>query len=118
MFKGLGDLAGMMKQAQEMGGKMKELQATLAAKRVTGEAGGGMVAVEMTGTQEVVKVTIDPGLVERGEREMIEDLTAAAVNAAAAKAKQTHAEAMQELTGGMNLPGMDDMLAKLGGGGS
>lgn len=116
MFKGLGNLAGMMQQAQEMGGMMKELQAKMAAQRVTGEAGGGMVRVEMTGTQEVVTVTIDPGLVERGEREMIEDLTVAAVNDAATKAKQSHAEAMQELTGGMNLPGMGDMLAKLGGG--
>lgn len=116
MFKGLGDIAGMMKQAQEMGGKMKELQATLAAKRVTGEAGGGMVRVEMTGTQEVVGVTIDPGLVERGEREMIEDLTVAAMNDAATKAKAAHAEAMQDLTGGMNLPGMGDMLAKITGG--
>lgn len=116
MFKGLGNLAGMMQQAQEAGAKMKEMQATLAAKRVTGEAGGGMVTVEMTGTQEVVKLSIDPGLVERGEREMIEDLTVAAMNDASAKAKQSHAEAMQEITGGMNLPGMDDMLAKLGGG--
>lgn len=119
MLKGLGNLAnlgGMMQQAQQMGAKMKELQESLKAKRVTGEAGGGMVAVEMSGSQEVVSVKIDPGLVERGEREMIEDLTAAAFNDAAAKAKALYAEAMQEVTGGMNLPGMDDMLAKFTGG--
>ncbi|MEO0530671.1 MAG: YbaB/EbfC family nucleoid-associated protein [Planctomycetota bacterium] len=116
MFKGLGDIAGMVQQASQMGAKMKELQAKLAAQRVTGEAGGGMVTVEMSGAMQVVSVRIDPGLVERGERELIEDLTATATNDASAKAKQLYAEAMQEVTGGMNLPGMGDMLAKITGG--
>ncbi|QDT67856.1 Nucleoid-associated protein [Planctomycetes bacterium MalM25] len=119
MFKGLGALGNigqMMQQAQQVGAKMKEMQAELAAKRVTGEAGGGMVTVEMTGAQEVVKVTIDPGLVERGEREMIEDLTVAAIQDAGEKAKAVAAEAMQEATGGLDLPGMGDMLANLPGG--
>lgn len=119
MLKGLGNLANlgqMMQQAQQMGAKVKELQEQLKSKRVTGEGGGGMVQVEMTGDQRVAAVRLDPGLVERGEREMLEDLVTAATNDALVKAKQLHAEAMQDITGGMNLPGMDDMLSKLTGG--
>lgn len=116
MFKGLGNLAGMMQQAQEMGAKMKELQTKLEAERVTGEGGGGMVTVEMTGSQRVIAVRIDPSLLEKGDREMIEELTATAVNDASERAKQAHAAAMTEITGGMNLPGMGDMLNKLTGG--
>jgi len=118
MLKGLGNLgnlAGMVQQAQQMGEKMKELQEKLKAVRVTGEGGGGLVVVEMNGERDVLAVRIDPGLVERNEREMIEDLTVAALAAASAKAREAHTEAMQELTGGMNLPGMNDMLAKFTG---
>lgn len=116
MFKGMGNIAGMMQQASQMGTKMKELQARLAAERVTGEAGGGMVAVEMSGAMQVVSVRIDPGLVERSERELIEDLVVTATNEAASKAKQLYADAMQEVTGGLNLPGMGDVLSKITGG--
>lgn len=119
MFKGLGDLANlgqMMQQAQQMGGKVKELQEKLKSQRVTGAAGGGLVEVDMSGAQEALAVRIDPGLVERGEREMVEDLLVAAVNDAAAKARQLHAEGMQELTGGLNMPGLEDAMAKFTGG--
>ncbi|TWU00052.1 Nucleoid-associated protein YbaB [Botrimarina colliarenosi] len=118
MFKGLGNLANlgdMMKQASQMGAKVQEVQERMKALRVTGEAGGGLVQVDMTGSQEVLAVRIDAGLVERNEREMVEDLTAAAMNDALARAKQLHADAMQEITGGLNLPGMGDMLEKFGG---
>ncbi|QDV72135.1 YbaB/EbfC family nucleoid-associated protein [Botrimarina mediterranea] len=118
MFKGLGNLANlgeMMKQASQMGARVQEVQERMKSLRVTGEGGGGMVQIDMTGAQEVLAVRVDPGLVERGEREMIEDLTVAAMNDAIEKARVLHAEAMQEVTGGMNLPGMSDMLGKLGG---
>jgi DNA-binding YbaB/EbfC family protein len=118
MFKGLGNLANlgeMMKQASQMGARVQEVQERMKSLRVTGEGGGGMVQVEMTAAQEVLAVRIEPGLVERGEREMIEDLTVAAIRDALEKARVLHAEAMQEVTGGMNLPGMGDMLSKLGG---
>lgn len=115
MFKGLANLASLMKQAQSMGGKMREIQAELQAKRVTGEAGGGMVTVEVNGLGEILKLTIDPQLIERGEREMIEDLTPAAVNQAIARSKQLHVEAMKSMTGGVNLPGLDDALSKIAG---
>ncbi|MEN0112113.1 MAG: YbaB/EbfC family nucleoid-associated protein [Planctomycetota bacterium] len=115
MFKGLGNLGNlgqMMQQAQQMAGRVKELQERMKAERVSGAAGGGLVEVEMNGAQEALAVRIDPGLVERGEREMVEDLVVAAVNDASAKARERHAEAMQELTGGMSLPGVDP--AKIG----
>ncbi|MFI4874192.1 MAG: YbaB/EbfC family nucleoid-associated protein [Blastopirellula sp. JB062] len=115
-FGNLGNIANMMRQAQEMGGKMQGLQEELRGKRVSGAAGGGMVEVEMTGTGEMISLRIDPDLVTRGEREMIEDLVPAAVNQAQAKAKQLHAEMMQSLTSGLNVPGLDDALAQMTGG--
>lgn len=118
MLKGLGNLAnlpGMLKQAQEMGGKMQEMGEQLKTKRVTGNSGGGMIEVEANGVGEVLAVRIDPSLIEKQDKELIEDLIPAAINAAQQKAKQLHAEMMQELTGGMNIPGLGDALGSLGG---
>ena len=118
MFKGLGNLANLpalLKQAQEIGTKMQALGEELKTKRATGSAGGGLVEVEVNGLGEVLAVRIDPTLVDRQDREMIEDLLPAAFNAAAQKAKQLHAEAMQSLTGGMQMPGLEDALSQLTG---
>lgn len=115
MFKGLGNLAnlgGMMS-------KLQALQAELRTKRVTGSAGGGLVEVDASGAGEVLAVRIDPTLFEKEggpDREMIEDLLPAAINDAAQKTKHLYAEAMQEATGGMNLPGLGDALSKFTGG--
>lgn len=116
MFKGMANLGSLMKQAQEMSGKMQELNAQLKSKRATGSSGGGMVEAEVNGLGEVLKVTIEQSLIEKQDRELIEDLIPAAVNQATAKAKQMHAEMMQELTGGMNVPGLDEAMNKLTGG--
>jgi len=116
MFKELANLGSLMKQAQQVGSQMGAMSEQLKTQRATGAAGGGMVEVEVNGLGEVLRLTIDPALVERGEREMIEDLVPAAVNQAVAKAKQLHAEAMQSLTDGMNLPGLNEAMAKLSGG--
>jgi len=113
MFKGLGNMASMLRQAQQMGGKMEELTAQLKSRRVSGTAGGGMIEVEANGLGDVLKVRIEPTLTDR---EMIEDLLPAAINQASAKAKALHMEMMQSLTGGMDLPGLNDMIAQLGGG--
>ena len=118
MFKGLGNLANLpalMKQAQEMGTKMQALGEELKTKRATGSAGGGLIEVEVNGLGKALSVRIDPSLVAKQDREMIEDLLPAAFNAAAQKAKQLHAEAMASLTGGLQLPGLDDALSQLGG---
>jgi nucleoid-associated protein EbfC len=118
MFKGLGNLANigaLMKQAQEMGGRMKAIQEELKTKKASGSAGGGLVEVDVNGLGEALAVRIDPSLVEKGEREMIEDLLPAAVNAAQSKARQMHAEAIQGLTGGLPIGGFADVLSQLPG---
>ncbi len=117
MFKALGNLgnmAGMMKQMQEMGGKMEALSERLKNERVRGVAGGEMVIVEANGLGQVLKVTIDAAIQSEGDWEMAQDLLPAAINDAIAKAKQMHADAMQELTGGMDLPGLGEALNKFG----
>jgi DNA-binding YbaB/EbfC family protein len=119
LFKSLGNLAnlpGLLKQAQEVSGKMQALQQELRSKRATGSAGGGLVEVDVNGLAEALAVRIDPSLVEKNEREMIEDLLPAAFNSAQQKAKQLHAEALQSLSGG--IPGFQDALSQLMGGAS
>ncbi len=115
MFKQLGNLASMLRQAQQVGGRMQELNEKLRSERVTGSAGGGMVEAELNGLGEVVRVRIDPLLVERGEREMIEDLIPAAINQGQVKAKQLHLQAAQSLTQGLQVPGLEDALSQLTG---
>lgn len=119
MFKGLGNLANLgalVKQAQQMGGKLKEITEELKTKRVEGSAGGGLVTVEVNGLGELLACRIDPSLFASGDREMVEDLVPAAVNQAVERSKKLHAEAMSSVTAGMNLPGLGDMLAQLSGG--
>jgi hypothetical protein len=74
-----------------------------------------MVEVEVNGLGEVLCVRIDPKLIEQQDREMIEDLIPAAVNAAIAKSRQLHADALRGVTSGMNVPGLDEALANLSG---
>jgi DNA-binding YbaB/EbfC family protein len=117
VFKGLSGLAnlpGLLKQAQEMGGKLEQLSAELKTKRVTGAAGGGLVEVDLNGAGEALAVRIDPSLIEKQDRELLEDLLPAAINAARQKAKELHAATMQQLTGGMALPGLAEALGNLG----
>lgn len=114
MLKGLGDIASLMKSAKEMQGRMSEIQDRLALMRIQGSAGGGMVTFEVNGKQDVLGCTIDPTLFESGDREMVEELTVSAMNDALNKSKQAAAEAMQEITGGLNIPGMEGMMSKLG----
>ncbi|MEX0430242.1 YbaB/EbfC family nucleoid-associated protein [Spiribacter insolitus] len=97
-----GGLGNMMKQAQRMQEEMQKAQAELAEMEVTGQAGGGMVSVVMTGRHEVRRVTIDESVYE--DREMVEDLVAAACNDAVQKLEQVTQERMGSLTEGLNLP--------------
>ena len=102
MFGGKGGIGNLMKQAQEMQKNMQVAQEELAKMEVAGEAGGGMVKVVMTGKHELVKVEIDDSLMD--DREMLEDLVAAAVNSAARRVEDVTQEKMGGLTGGMDLP--------------
>ncbi len=99
-MKGLNDL---MKQAQEMQQNMQRAQEEIARLEVEGQAGAGMVTVVMNGRHDVRKVTIDPGLLTE-DKEMLEDLLAAAVNDAVRKVERTTQEKMAGLTAGMSLP--------------
>ncbi|WP_044406830.1 YbaB/EbfC family nucleoid-associated protein [Thiomicrospira microaerophila] len=103
MFGGKAGIGNLMKQAQEMQKNMERAQAEIAQMEVEGEAGGGMVKVQMTGKHELVRVTIDDSLMD--DKEMLEDLFAAAVNSAVRKVENTTQEKMGGLTQGMNLPG-------------
>ena len=99
-MKGIGDI---MKQAQEMQAKLAEAQEQMAKLEVTGESGAGMVKVTMNCRHEVRRVELDQSLFSE-DKEMAEDLIAAACNAAARKVEQTQADKMAEFTGGINLP--------------
>lgn len=98
-----GSIGKLMQQAQAMQGKMQQAQEELANMEVTGESGAGLVKVTMNGRHEVRAVRIDDSVFE-DDREMLEDLIAAACNDAVQRITQTTQEKMSELTGGMNLP--------------
>ena len=99
-----GGLGGLMKQAQAMQENLRKAQEELAKIEVTGAAGGGMVSVVMTCRHDVRRVTIDPTLL-KDDKEVLEDLIAAAVNDAVRKVEQTTQEKMSGLTTGLGLPG-------------
>jgi nucleoid-associated protein EbfC len=98
------DFRKIMKQAQQMQEQMQKMQEQLALEEVDGSAGGGMVNVRMNGKHEIVKVKIDPEVVDREDVEMLEDLIAAACNDARAKVDEKTKEEMGKLTGGLGLP--------------
>ncbi len=104
----------VMRQARQWGAQMQAVNEKLKSLRATASTGAGMVEVEVNGLGEVLRVKIDPALVARGDREMIEDLIPAAVNQAVSKARQLHLEAFQSATSDLNLPGLEEMLAQLG----
>ncbi|MFM8465436.1 MAG: YbaB/EbfC family nucleoid-associated protein, partial [Burkholderiaceae bacterium] len=97
-----GQLAGLMKQAQAMQDNMKKMQEQLASVEVEGQAGAGMVKVIMTCKNDVKRVTIDPSLLG-DDKDMLEDLVAAAFNDAVRKAEATSQEKMAGLTAGLPL---------------
>ena len=100
-----GQLAGLMKQAQAMQESVKKAQDELAFVEVTADAGAGLVKVTMTCKHEVRRIEIDPSLLA-DDKDMLEDLVAAAFNAALRKAEEVSAERMGKLTAGMPaLPG-------------
>lgn len=94
----------IMKQAQQLQSRMQDLQTELEAAEVEGRAGGGLVAVTMSGKGEVKKVSIDPSLMKEDEREVLEDLMVAACADAKAKAEAMAAEKMKAVTGGLPIP--------------
>jgi DNA-binding YbaB/EbfC family protein len=98
-----GQLAGLMKQAQQMQENLKRAQEELAQLEVVGQSGAGLVKVLMTCKHDVKRVTIDPSLLA-DDKEMLEDLVAAAFNDAVRRAEEVSQEKMAKLTAGMPLP--------------
>jgi nucleoid-associated protein EbfC len=107
MLKGLGqfgDMAKLMKQAQEMQSRMSDAQERLDAIEVTGEAGAGLVKVTATAKGQVRALAIDPSLFVPEEREVVEDLIVAAIQDAQARAVEAAQAEMAKLTDGLDLP--------------
>ena len=101
---GIGDMAKMMKAAQEMQGKMAELQEEMARTVVIGEAGGGLVKARSTCKGEITGLDIDPSILVASEKEVVEDLILAALRDAQAKAAARGASEMQKMAADLGLP--------------
>lgn len=99
-----GGIGNMMKQAQKMQADMQKAQEEIAHMEVNGESGGGLVKVTMTGQHELRRVSIDDSLIG-DDKDMLEDLIAAAVNDASQRVDAASKERMAGVTAGMNLPG-------------
>ena len=99
------DLGALFEKAREAQEKLQALQRDLALRRVEGSAGGGMVTAVATGALRVLEIRIEPKLVEAGDLGMLQDLVAAAVNAALANAQRMIQEEMQRASSGLALPG-------------
>ena len=107
MLKGmgqLGDMAKLMKQAQEMQGKMEDAQAKLDEVEVTGGAGAGLVSATVTAKGTLRRLDIDPSILVPSEKEVVEDLIVAAIKDAQDKAAVASKEEMAKITEGLNLP--------------
>lgn len=97
-------LAGLMKQAQQMQDNLKKAQEQLASVEVEGQSGAGLVKVVVTCRNDVKRVSIDPSVMADGDKEMLEDLVVAAMNDALRRAEQTASERMSSITSGLPLP--------------
>jgi DNA-binding YbaB/EbfC family protein len=98
------NFAEMMKQAQQLQGRMADMQAELERTMIEGRAGGGLVVVTLSGKGDMAGVKIDPSLLKAAEVEILEDLIVAAHNDAKAKVEDAMKEKMKSLTGGLPLP--------------
>ncbi|OMH36230.1 YbaB/EbfC family nucleoid-associated protein [Motiliproteus sp. MSK22-1] len=98
-----GGMGNLMKQAQQMQEKMQEAQEEIANAEVTGESGAGMVKIQMNGRHDVKRVNIDASLMGE-DKDILEDLVAAAINDAVRKIETSTQEKMSGLTGGMGMP--------------
>jgi len=108
MFAGLGNLTGLLKQAKQLQENLQRAQQALASQVYEADAGGGLVRASVNGRLELVSVKIDPKATD--DVEMLEDLVRAAIGSAQAKARQGAQAHLAQLTGGLNLPGLADLL--------
>jgi len=106
---GMGNLSGLFGQMKDMQGKMQRMQEELANETIEATSGGGMVTATVNGKGELVGLKIDRESVDPEDLEMLEDLVKAAVNGALSKSQQVMKEKMAQLTGGLNIPGLDQL---------
>jgi DNA-binding YbaB/EbfC family protein len=108
MFKELGQITSLLKDAQTMQSKFKEIQSSLAERCVEGSAGGGMVTVTANGRQEIISLTIDPELWKSQDVDMLQDLVLAAVNQAIKNSQKMWQQELGKMSVqmGINLPGL------------
>jgi DNA-binding YbaB/EbfC family protein len=99
------DLSALLEKAREAQEKLQTVQRDLASRTVEGSAGGGMVTAVVSGALRVLEIRIEAALFDSGDREMLQDLTAAAVNAALTNAQRMIQEEMQRASSGLGLPG-------------
>ena len=109
-MKGIPNMGNLLKQAQQFQTKLAKLQEELAGRTVEATSGGGMVAVVANGKQEVISIKIDPEVIDREDKEMLQDLILAAVNDALGRAKSMVNEEMGKLTHGLNLPQIPGLM--------
>lgn len=95
-----------MKEAQKMQAKLAKMQEELKQRIVEATSGGGMVRVSCNGQQEIVSISIDPGLLEEKDVEMLQDLVLVAVNEALRRSREMAQEELAKITGGLNIPGL------------
>jgi DNA-binding YbaB/EbfC family protein len=112
MFKGIANIAQLMRQAQQMQAKFGEMKDELATVRTEGSSGGGLVVVEATGELKITSIRIEESLASGGDREMMEELVLAAVNQALDRAREAAAEKMKSAAG--DIPGISDLLSQSG----
>ncbi len=105
------DMNSIMQQAQQMQAKMATIQEELQKKKETGSAGGGMVTVTANGRSEILSISIEDNLLSADDKEMLQDLIAAATNDALRKVKEMGKAEMSKLTGGMNIPGVSNLFS-------
>lgn len=110
MLGGMGNMLGMLKNAKQMQANIQRMQEELAGRVYEADAGGGLVKAFVNGKAELVNIKIDPSAVKAEEVELLEDLIKAAVAAASNKAREAAKQEIAKLTGGINLPGLTDML--------
>ncbi len=99
------DMGALMKQAQKVQERMREIQEELANERIESISGGGMVKVVATGQQEIIEVKISPEALEAGA-EMVSDMVLVAINDAIKQARELAQSKLSQVTGGLNLPGL------------
>ena len=101
------DLKNMMKQVQDIQGRINSMQGELAEKTVETSSGGGMVTVTANGKQEIIFINISPEIIDPSDVSMLQDLITAAVNTALKSSKDMMQEELSKITGGIKIPGLN-----------